>query len=146
MPEASVTAVVLPWISLMAYRRCWSPEPGLPRSPVPALPSVTCRYRSAPDIALVSLSQVVLRRQSVYNQAMSTSQLLKKVEALPNRERERFVRAVLALQERIETTSSGRVQKANRVKWPDVEARAKRIFGHRSLPNLVLCERAEEAF
>jgi len=32
------------------------------------------------------------------------------------------------------------------VKWPDVEARAKRIFGDRVLPNLVLVEREETAF
>jgi hypothetical protein len=35
---------------------------------------------------------------------------------------------------------------AKRVKWPDVEARAKRIFGNRILPNLALLEREEEAF
>ena len=30
--------------------------------------------------------------------------------------------------------------------WPDVEARAKRIFGDRVLPNLVLLEREEAPF
>jgi len=34
---------------------------------------------------------------------------------------------------------------AKRVEWPDVEARAKRIFGSRVLPNLVLLEREEAA-
>ena len=36
--------------------------------------------------------------------------------------------------------------KTKRVKWPDVEARAKRIFGKRVLPNLVLLEREESPF
>jgi hypothetical protein len=31
--------------------------------------------------------------------------------------------------------------KTKRVKWPDIEARAKRIFGNRMLPNLVLLDR-----
>jgi hypothetical protein len=93
-----------------------------------------------------SLILVVLRRKSVYNQAMSTSQLLKKVEAMPSRERERFVRAVVALQEQAEAVSRRPSGRADRVKWPDVEARAKRIFGARILPNLVLAERADEAF
>jgi hypothetical protein len=35
--------------------------------------------------------------------------------------------------------------RVRRVKWPDVEARARRIFGDRKLPNLVLMEREEEA-
>ena len=39
-----------------------------------------------------------------------------------------------------------RAKKAKQVKWPDVEARAKRIFGDRRLPNLVLLEREERAF
>ncbi len=83
---------------------------------------------------------------SDYNQAMSTVELLKEIEALPNREREKFVRAVLALQEKVATASRRKMGKANHVKWPDIEMRAKRIFGNRRLPNLVLQERAEEAF
>jgi len=34
-------------------------------------------------------------------------------------------------------------RKTKRVRWPDVEARARRIFGERVLPNLVLLEREE---
>jgi len=37
-------------------------------------------------------------------------------------------------------------RRAKRVKWPDVEARAKQIFGNRVMPNLVLLERDEAAF
>ena len=36
--------------------------------------------------------------------------------------------------------------KTKRVKWPDVETRAKRIFGDRVLPDLVLLEREDAAF
>ncbi len=73
---------------------------------------------------------------------MSAVELLKKVKALPVRERQRFVRAVLALAEEAPSLPK-RGDRA--VKWPDVEARAKRIFGNRVLPNLVLCEREETA-
>ena len=51
--------------------------------------------------------------------------------------------AILALEDERRTPSVGR---GKRVKWPDVEARAKRIFGGRVLPNLVLLEREETSF
>lgn len=74
---------------------------------------------------------------------MSTGELLKQVKALTPRERRKFLSAVLALEEdqqaRLATSTK-------RVKWPDVEARAKRSFGKRILPSLVLLEREEEAF
>lgn len=73
---------------------------------------------------------------------MSAAELLKQVKALPAPEREKFLWAMLTLEDepavRPET-------KATQVKWPDVEARAKRIFGGRVLPNLVLLEREEAA-
>ena len=72
---------------------------------------------------------------------MSAVELLRQVEALPARERERFLLALLKL----EAKPSDAKQKNGRVKWPDIEARAKRIFGSRVLPNLVLLERQEEA-
>jgi len=53
------------------------------------------------------------------------------------------VLAVLAFEEPTANTARG---KAKRVKWPDVEARTRRIFGERVLPNLVLLERDEAAF
>jgi hypothetical protein len=69
---------------------------------------------------------------------MSTSELIKQVKALPPRERRKFLSAILALEEdqpaRLATS-------AKRVNWPDVGARAKRIFGNRILPNIVLLER-----
>ncbi len=72
---------------------------------------------------------------------MSAVELLREVEALPARERERFLLALLKL----EAKPFDAKQKNGRVKWPDIEARAKRIFGSRVLPSLVLLERQEEA-
>ena len=73
---------------------------------------------------------------------MSAVELLKHVKALPRRERQKFVLSILALEEEPTSRSSG---SKKRVKWPDVEARAKRIFGGRVFPNLVLLEREEAA-
>lgn len=75
---------------------------------------------------------------------MSAFELLKQVKRLSPRERQKFVLAILALEE--DTTSQPSLAKARHVKWPDVEARGKRIFGDRVLPNLVLLEREEAAF
>ncbi len=74
---------------------------------------------------------------------MSAVELLRQVKALPPRERQKFVLAVLSLEEEASPQPFGT---AKRVKWPDVEARAKRIFGERVLPNLVLLEREESPF
>ena len=74
---------------------------------------------------------------------MSLVELLKHVKALPAREREKLFLAILAFDEDVPVQSKGRTR---RVKWPDVEARAKRIFGDRVLPNLVLLEREEAPF
>ena len=73
---------------------------------------------------------------------MSTTELLEQVRALPARERRKFVLGVLALGE---TPPAGSAEQIRPVRWPDVEARARRIFGERTLPNLVLLEREEEA-
>ncbi len=74
---------------------------------------------------------------------MSALELLEQVIALPPRERQKLVLAILTLEE--EAASQAK-SKAKRVKWPDVEARARRIFGERVLPNLVLLEREEAAY
>jgi hypothetical protein len=71
---------------------------------------------------------------------MSTRELLKQVKALPRRERQKVFNAILALEENEQERSP---MKTRRVKWPDVEARSKRIFGNRVLPNLVLLDREE---
>ena len=73
---------------------------------------------------------------------MSTSDLVKQLKALPPRERKKVFKAILAL----EQEGPSRLPiKTKPVKWPDVEARARLIFGKRVLPNLVLLEREEEA-
>jgi hypothetical protein len=72
---------------------------------------------------------------------MSAVALLRQVEALPAREREKFFLALLKLEGKPPDVK----RKNGRVKWPDIEARAKRIFGKRVFPNLVLLERQEEA-
>ena len=74
---------------------------------------------------------------------MSATELLKQVKGLPDRERQKFFMAILTLEEVVVPRLPA---KARRVKWPDVEARAKRIFGKRLLPNLVLLEREESPF
>lgn len=74
---------------------------------------------------------------------MSAGELLKEVKALPPRERQRILKAILDIEADEPTQARNKIK---RVRWPDVEARAKRIFGNRVLPNLVLLEREEEAF
>jgi hypothetical protein len=78
---------------------------------------------------------------SIHVEKISTSELLKQVKALPRRERQKVFKAILALEE---SEQAHPPTKTKRVKWPDVEARAKRIFGNRVLPNLVLLDREEE--
>ena len=70
---------------------------------------------------------------------MSTAGLVEKVKALPARERRRLVEIILQLEEDSTATPTS----LRRIKWPDIEARAKRIFGNRTLPNLVLMEPEE---
>jgi hypothetical protein len=77
-----------------------------------------------------------------YGHAMKATELLSQVRALPSRERRRFLAAIRTLEE---DSLAGSPARAQRVTWPDVEARSKRIFGGRVLPNLVLVEREEEA-
>jgi hypothetical protein len=79
----------------------------------------------------------------MYHKIMSASELLKKVRALPLRERRKFLRQVIAMEQR---GSVGSASRARRVKWPDVEARARRNSQGRVLPNLVLLEREDAAF
>lgn len=72
---------------------------------------------------------------------MSAVELLKQVEALPAGEREKVLLALLGL----DAKPADAKQKSTRVKWPDIEARTKHIFGQRVSPNLVLLERQEVA-
>ena len=61
---------------------------------------------------------------------------------MPARERQKFFLAMLTLDPDEPFPPPARPK---RVKWPDVEARARRTFGDHSLPNLVLLEREEAA-
>ena len=74
---------------------------------------------------------------------MSVAELIKKVKALPARERERVFLAILALDE---GCPPARAKQTKRLVWPDIEVRAKQIFRDRVLPNLVLLEREENPF
>lgn len=79
--------------------------------------------------------------QRDYDQAMSTGELVEQSKALPARERE-LVEMLLELEE----DSTPPPASLQPVQWPDVEARAKRIFGNKIMPNLVLMERGESPF
>ena len=70
---------------------------------------------------------------------MSAAELLKHARGLPRGERQKLLSGLLTLEEQPERT----VDVKKRVKWPDVEARARRIFGKKVMPNLVLMEREE---
>jgi hypothetical protein len=86
--------------------------------------------------------QVLLaaNEERVHDSIVSAVVLLKEVQALPQDEREK---CVFGLLDGEETASRSPVGKNQRVKWPDVQARARRIFGKRVFPNLVLLERSE---
>jgi hypothetical protein len=73
---------------------------------------------------------------------MSPVEMLEQVVALPARERERFLLALFKL----EGKPTHAKPKSRRVKWPDIEARTKRIFGERMFPNLELLERGKPKF
>jgi hypothetical protein len=68
---------------------------------------------------------------------MSKRELLNQIKSLSPRERAKLVEAVLALEVKPKPAAS----RNRRVKWPDVEARARRILGKKVLPNLVMLER-----
>jgi hypothetical protein len=63
-------------------------------------------------------------------------------KTMPAGQRQKFILAVLSLEAETEAPCKGN---RKRVKWPDVEARARRIFRDRVLPNLILLGRAEAA-
>jgi len=75
-----------------------------------------------------------------HNDIVSAVDLLKEVQALTPDQREKLVFALLDCEVRAPSAPRG---KKRRVKWPDVQARAGRIFGKRVFPNLVLLERSE---
>lgn len=74
---------------------------------------------------------------------MTAAQLLKQFKTLPRTERQKFVKAATRLEAK---ELPKKKRKLGKVRWPDIEARAKRIFGDRIFPNLVLLERSEEPY
>lgn len=88
-------------------------------------------------------SRLVVFPEYRYDLVMSSTELLRHFKALPPREREKFVLAVLKL---VEDVPACPKKSSRQVKWPDIQARAKRNFGKRVLPNLVLLDRDESAF
>jgi hypothetical protein len=86
-------------------------------------------------------AMLATKKNRVHGVYVSAAQLLKEVRALPSNEREKFVCALLEGEQTASSVTAGRNK---RVKWPDVEARARRIFGRRVFPNLVLLERTEQ--
>jgi hypothetical protein len=74
---------------------------------------------------------------------MSAREILKQIRELSLRERARLLKSAKKLQPK----RAKRSQRDNqRVKWPDIEARMKRIFGNRVFPNAVLMEREESRY
>lgn len=74
---------------------------------------------------------------------MSLAQLKEVAAALPIDEQRELVAFLMARQTEHLEDSQGTAVEPNAVSWPDVEERAKQIFGDRKLPNLVLLEREE---
>ena len=72
---------------------------------------------------------------------MTIDELIEEIKALPARERRRLVEIIPELKEDSTSTPAS----SQRVQWPDVEARAKRIFGDNVMPNLVLLEREQSS-
>jgi hypothetical protein len=80
----------------------------------------------------------------IYAIDMSVAELLKHVESLSPNERKELVRSIQALDK--PSTNGSKLPGEQEVKWPDIEARAREVFGDRVLPNLVLQEREERGF
>jgi hypothetical protein len=75
---------------------------------------------------------------------MSANELLEQVKSLPARERRRFFEGVHAMEERLAAPPPANGRRS--VRWPDAEARRRRILGNRMVPNLVLLVREEERY
>lgn len=77
---------------------------------------------------------------------MSARELLEQAKSLPAEQLREFLEGARALE--TEETQSPAMQDQSvtkPLKWPDAEARRRRIFGDRILPNLVLAAREEES-
>lgn len=71
---------------------------------------------------------------------MSAHDVLEQVKALPPRERRKFFDSIHELE------AARPIARRRRPRWPDADARRRRIFGDKTLPNLVLLAREEERY
>lgn len=79
-----------------------------------------------------------------YASFMSATELLQQVKNLPPGERRRFFTKAQNLEERL--TKPTLTEKKNKVQWPDMAARRRKIMGDRVLPNLILLAREDERY
>lgn len=73
---------------------------------------------------------------------MSANELLERVKTLPPRERRRFFDGVREMEGAIQLQPPPRSKRP--IRWPDAAARRRKIFGDKTLPNLVLLAREQE--
>jgi hypothetical protein len=83
---------------------------------------------------------LVIQAETDYHRPMSTAELLEQVKAMPARERRKLVEIILSLED-----DTPRAASRQRVKWPDVKARARHVFGNKIMPNLVLLDREDSS-
>jgi len=76
--------------------------------------------------------------------AISATEVLEQVKALPPRERRKFFAHVHELETASQAPPNGKQKR--RIRWPDTAARRRRIFGDKVLPNLVLLARELERY
>lgn len=80
----------------------------------------------------------------VCSRLMSANEVLQQVKALPLRERRKFFDCVHELETEVQAQASAK--RKRQVRWPDAEARRRRIFGDKVLPNLVLLAREQQRY
>jgi hypothetical protein len=76
--------------------------------------------------------------------AVSATEVLEQVKALPPRERQKFFAQVPDLETASQAPSNGKQKR--RVRWPDAAARRRRTFGDKVLPSLALLARELERY
>ena len=78
---------------------------------------------------------------------MSARELIEQAKSLPTHELREFFAGIHALEEEAAVRPKAGAKAARKpLQWPDAEARRRRIFGDRVLPNLVLEARNEEEY
>jgi hypothetical protein len=75
---------------------------------------------------------------------MSANEVLEYVKALPPRELRKFFEGVHELETALEVEPAARRRRP--IRWPDADARRRRILGDKVLPNLVLLAREKDRY